>query len=149
MATIPKVLIKKGEVTKDIYVDYGLRVTSFPFLLLNAKPKNIATRKYPDQDGDYVYIPAVVRYEPQDFTVRFAYKGEKDSAGLNIAAFIAYISGAEITIYSEFVKVGRQRCRVMEISDDAKLNRTGVKDIVEFEITFRSEDPVNNVTLTI
>lgn len=148
MSIIPKVLIKKGEVTKDIFTEYGLRVTAFPYLLLNAKPKNIATRTYYDQNGSYVYIPPTVKYEGQDFKVSFVYKGAKDSAGLNVSAFIAFISGAEISIYSEFVKVGRQRCRVMEIAD-GNLNRYDKKDILSLDITFRTEDPVSNITLTI
>lgn len=144
----PKFLIKKGDTTTDVYAQWGIVVTNFPYLTINAKPKNIASTKYFDQNGDYEYIPATITYEPQEFVVNFAYKGTKDAANTVIPAFISYIS-AEISLYSEHAKIGRQKCRIMEIQQDTKLFRTETKDVVEFSIRFKSNDPITNVILSL
>jgi len=149
MATTPRFLIKKSSTTSDIYTAYGLRVVKFPYLPINSKPKNIAKRTYYDQTGDYLHFPTTITYEGIEFTVRFAYKGAKDAANTNITNFITYISGVEISIYSEYLKVGRQRVRVIEINNDPAFYRDSKKDVVEFDITFKTEDPNTNITLTL
>ena len=148
MATIPKVLIKKGITTTDIFATYEMRVVDFPTIIYG-KPKNIATRTYFDQNGDYEHIPATLYYESAEFTIRFAYKGAKDSANAKIATFLAYLSGAELTIYSEFVKLGRQKCRVSDAVEPIRFYRDGKKDLQEFSVKFKTNDPNTNVTLTI
>lgn len=148
MATIPKVLVKKGLVTKDILAEYGIAVTHFPFII-GGKPKNIATRKYYDEDGDYVFIPETIKYDGIDFSVKFAYKGAFETAGGNIANFMAFISGAEISIYAEHLQIGRQRVRVAEPVEASKFYRTAKKDVIEFEVKFRTEDPMTNISLSV
>jgi hypothetical protein len=145
---LPKFLIKKGDTTTDVYAQWSIVVTSFPYLTINAKPKNIASVKYYDQNGDYEYIPATITYESQEFLVSFAYKGIKDAANMVIPAFISYIS-AEISLYYEYAKIGRQKCRIVEILPDPKLFRTGAKDMVEFSIRFKTNDPITNVILSL
>jgi hypothetical protein len=145
--TIPKFLIKKGDVVTDIYAQWGIVVTSFPYLMINARPKNIASTKYYDQNGDYEYIPSVITYEPVEFTVGFAYKGAKDEANIKIPNFIEYISG-EISLYSEYAKIGRQKCRVVEIESDIFF-RSNVSDVVSFTVKFKTNDPITNVILSL
>lgn len=147
MAT-PKFLIKKGEIVTDVQAQWGIVVTDFPFLSINTKPKNIATRSYYDENGDYEYIPEVITYEPQEFTIKFAYKGAKDSAGTAIGSFINYIS-AEISLYSEHAGIGRQSCRIVSIDEPDRFYRTATKDVLSFSIRFKSNDPVTNVILSL
>lgn len=144
---IPKFLIKKGEVITDVYAQWGIVVIDFPYLMINAKPKNIATKTYFDEQGDYEYIPDEITYHPQEFTIKFAYKGAKNAANAAIASFLNYIVG-EISLYSEFAKIGRQKCRVIQIEDGSKLFRAN-KDVAEFSVRFKSNDPVNNITLSL
>jgi len=144
---IPKVLIKKGTTTQDIFATYGLKVTKFPYIL-RPEAKNIATRSYYDQDGDYEYIPATLKYKALEFNVTFAYKGALNGADTYVKNFFDFIMGAEISIYSEHAKVGRQKCRVVSNTNDPKFFRAK-KDVVEFDITFKTNDPNTNITLTL
>jgi len=148
MATIPRVLIKKGtDAVKDIFTTYGLRTSKYPYILKPVQ-KNVATRKYYDQDGDYEYIPATPKYEALEFVIGFAYKGAANGADTYIKNFLDYIVGSEITIYSEFTKTGRAKCRVVTDITDSKFFRAG-KDIVELDITFKTNDPNTNTALTL
>lgn len=147
MATIPNVLIKKASTTTNIYTTYEMRVVEFPTIIYG-KPKNIASRSYFDQTGDYEYIPSTIYYESVEFSIKFAYKGTKDTAHTKIATFLAYLSGAELTIYSAFLGVGRQKCRVSDAVEPIKFYRDGKKDLVEFSVKFKCNDPNTNVTLT-
>lgn len=145
---IPKFLIKKGETITDVYAQWGIVVVNFPLLMIKAKPKNIATSKYYDKNGDYEYVPEVITYESQEFTIKFAYKGDVNTYGINVPSFINYIS-AEISLYSEYAGIGRQKCRIMEISEPSIFYRTATKDKIEFSIRFKCNDPVTNVILSL
>lgn len=145
---IPKFLMKKGEVTIDIFTTYGIRVEDFPYLPLKTQPKNIVTRKYLDQDGDYEYVPTTLYYEPQKFTITFVYKGATNAADTNIKNFLDYLRGAEISMYSEHAKVGRQKCRLESISETPFLYRAK-KDVVHIALTFKCNDPSTNITLSL
>ena len=148
MATIPKVLIKKGSTVTDIYATYSMMVVDFPFVI-QGKPKNIASRSYYDQNGDYEFIPSTIYYEPTEFTIRFAYKGSKQTAQGKINTFLTYISGAELSIYSEFIKLGRQKCRVSDEPEVVRFYSDGNKDLVEFTVKFKCNDPNTNITLAL
>ena len=74
---------------------------------------------------------------------------DKDSANANISAFINYISGAEIAIYNEFMGMGRQKCWVVEHSIADKIYRDTNKDILEFDIKFKCNDPMTNIILAV
>ena len=147
MAT-PKTIIRKANVTTDLQSAWGIVTVKFPYII-GAKVKNIVEENYFDENGAYVFFPATPYYEPLDFTVRFAYKGTKDSANANIAAFIAYISGAEIAIYNEYIGIGRQKCWVTDSSQADKFYRDNKKDVLEFDIKFRCNDPMTNVILAV
>ena len=147
MAT-PKTIIRKANVTTDLQSAWGIVTIKFPYII-GAKVKNIAEENYFDENGAYVFFPTTPYYEPLDFTVRFAYKGAKDSANTNIAAFIAYISGAEIAIYNEYIGIGRQKCWVADSFQADKFYRDNKKDVLEFDIKFRCNDPMTNVILAV
>ena len=143
---IPAFKIKKVSTTTDIFTTYAMRVVEFPFII-SGKPKNIASRTYFDETGDYEYIPSTIYYESVEFVVKFAYKGAKDAANTAIANFLAYLAGAELTLYSAHLGVGRQKCRVSDAVEPIKFYRDGKKDITEFSVKFKCNDPNTNITL--
>lgn len=145
---IPKTIIRKNNVTTDLQASWGIVCTNFPFII-GGKVKNIAEENYFDETGSYIFFPETPYYEPIEFSVRLAYKGAKDSANANISAFINYISGAEIAIYNEFMGMGRQKCWVTEHSIVDKIYRDTNKDILEFEIKFKCNDPMTNIILAV
>jgi hypothetical protein len=143
----PKTLIKKGDLIIDTLAEYGIFAIDFPVLLINARPKNIATISYYDEDGDYEFIPNKVKFEPQTFVVKFGYMG--DNFGNNISSFIDFISNSYFTIYNSHAKTGRQKCRVLEISEPTLFFKNEDKEVVEFSVQIKSNDPINNITLSI
>lgn len=145
---IPKTIIRKNNVTIDLQASWGIVCTNFPFIV-GAKVKNVAEENYFDETGSYIFFPETPYHEAIEFNVRFAYKGAKDSANANISAFINYISGTEIAIYNEFMGMGRQRCWVTESSFSDRFYRDKNKDIVEFEIKFKCNDPMTNIILAV
>ena len=145
---IPRTLIKKGTTTIDLFTTYGFMVEDFPFLPIKAKPKNIYERSYYDQDGNYTYIPATLKYEPQVFDLTFVYKGSKNGADTALPNFINYIIGTEFTIYNEHAKVGRAKCHIENINEKPKFYRWD-KDVIAVTMTIKCNDPVTNTTLTL
>lgn len=142
-----RLLIKKDTVIKDTLADYGIYVKHVPFILF-PKLKEPYSHSWYDEDGDDEYIPTTPRYESYNMTIDFVYKGAVNTANSNIKSFLEFLVGGYLTIYDEYTGIGRQKIRYVEVGDDASLYRRG-NDVVEFNVTFKVNDPNTQVTLAL
>lgn len=140
-------LVKVGDTVYDIYEEFGVVTIDFPFLTINATPKNIASISYFDENGDYEFIPDVIKYEPQEFEVKFGIKGTNVMMGIN--GFLSLITSSQFSIYNNQCNVGRQKCRVLSVKNPTDFYKIDTTKIVIFTIRIKSNDPINNITLAI
>lgn len=142
-----KLLIKKDSVTKDIKQAYGIYTKSVPFLLY-PKVKEPFKNSWYDEDGDDEYLPEIPTYESYEMTLDFVYEGATNTSNAQIKSFLDFIQGGYFKLYDEYTGIGRQQVRYVSIDQDATLYRRE-KDVVEFSVTFKVNDPITQITLAI
>lgn len=156
--------------TVSSYTQWGIVCCNVPFKA-GVKVKDLAKRDWPDEHGDDVFIPAKTMFEAYDVEFEMAYAGQElasnpfnlSLAVTNINAFKKWLtgnnvpggSGAELKIYSPFASIGRQKCHLLEISDEdpclmTKQQNGNVynENVVTFKVKFRVNDPITDITLT-
>lgn len=151
--SIGKIYIKKQKsdsVIKDIAELYGVYCVEIPFILY-PDPKELPVNDWFDEDGEEIYEPNHgLHLAPYEMSVKFIYKGEKGTANENIGSFLEYItgrdeSGVRMMMYCSHTQIGRQNIRVLNINNDAVLERSDDYDLVTFEINFMVGDPKTDV----
>lgn len=147
---------KEGGALKETIADFGIYCQQIPFHI-GRKIKDLPVRSWYDENGDDEYVPSSLMTQAYDMTISFICKGSKFSTNTVVSNFISYITGADGTgtvfsIYDTYTKVGRQKCRVMEVADKAQIYRVddsemaGEGDILQFSIQVKVNDPVTNWT---
>lgn len=131
---------------------WGIVCTSIPFVL-DGGVKDLASRDWPGESGDDVFIPKTLPLKPYDFEVEMAYKGAVGTAFGKISDFRNYLSGrdgngAELKIYNSRTKIGRKDCYWVSMSGFQHIV-CGVEEVVTFKTKFRVNDPVTALAPTI
>lgn len=142
-------LIKKetasGSNTVNVLQSYGIHTKHVPFILF-PKVKDLYKQSWHDEDGDDEYLPENPSYESYEMKVDFVYNGEANTANDKIRQFLQFLQGGWLTLYDEYTGIGRQKVRYVSVDDDATLYRR-TKDVVQFSVNFKVNDPATNVTL--
>ena len=143
---------KEGSTVKESLEDFGIWCKDFPFRLAG-DAKELASEDWPEEDGADEYVPEELRMKAYDAEVEFGYKGAMDTANAKIRSFLDYLTGrdgtgAELKVYDSYTRIGRQHVRLSRVSDDAFVRNTGEGDVVVFNVTFRVNDPVTDITLS-
>ena len=160
------ILIKKGNVTKNTYTEWGIACCKVPFKA-GGKTKELAKRTWYDEHGEDTYIPSSLKFEAYDAEFELAYAGQETASNaFNLGKAFTQIdnfkkwlsgngdSGAELKIYSPYATIGREGCYLLEISDEdphvmlkqEKGNKYH-ENVVTFKVKFRVTDPFTNITL--
>lgn len=128
--------------------EWGIWVKSIPFLLY-PKLKEPAKRSWPEQNGDDEYLPDSPVFEAYSMNVDFVFIGENSTANNQIKSFLNYLSkDGEFSIYDTYTGIGRTHVRYSSYSDKAFRRREKEKDIVQFTVTLKVNDPITDVKLS-
>lgn len=149
----------KGSVV-DLLKSYNIICQDFPFKK-NPKPKDLPTRDWAGEDGLDVYIPDKIPMKSYDVDVIFLYVGTEQNIRTDISNFIDFIYGrikgknsdnvksGRLSIYNEYVGMGRKDVVVSEIDDEIFYCSDADPDAVaKLKIKFTVFDPTTNVTPT-
>ena len=154
----------------DSFSKWGIVCCKVPFSV-GGKTKEPAKRNWLDEHGDDAYLPKKLMFESSEVEFTLAYKGQElatnpfnlSLAVTQIDAFKKWLtgndtqngSGSELKIYSPYSALGRQKCYLMEISNEEPYLMTKQQggnlyneNVVEFKVKFKVTDPVTNITLT-
>lgn len=147
-----KVLMQRetaGAAVTDTISAFGMYCMDIPFMMAT-KAKEPSKREWKDEDGDDEYIPVEgLKMSAYEMSVKFGMKGNKDTANKNLKAFLDYLRGGTMKLYCDYTKIGRQNVRFVSIGEDATLVRDANGDLLITKITFKVNDPVTDITLTI
>lgn len=135
----------------DSQKEWGIVCKEFPFLLYG-ESKELPKRDWLDEDGEDVFFPNSLAMAAYDLDVEFAYRGVMDSANVAIRGFLDYLtgrdgSGANLSVYDTYTKIGRQGVYYKKVSPDVFVRNTSEGDVVTFTVTFRVTDPTTQITL--
>lgn len=171
MNAVNCVLFQKGDgAVVNSYNEWGIATRKVPFKT-GGKVKSLAKTDWKDEHGADEYFPAKLCFEPYEIEVEFAYAGRElasnpfnlSLATTQIANFINWLSGndsengtgSELKIYFPYTGIGRQKCRLSEISDEdphLQLVQVGSslynENVVTFKVKFMVTDPVTYITLS-
>ena len=139
-----------GSTVYETVADFEMYCMDIPFIVFG-EAKELPRNEWKDEHGDDEYIPSSLYMEAYELTVRFAYKGAQKSANAKINTFLNYLtgadgSGAEMSMYSTYTQIGRRGIRFVKVEDDAELIRDKNGDILMFDVTFKVNDPVTNIS---
>lgn len=150
MSDYKSFLLKKdGEaVVKDSFAEWGIMVQSIPFLLV-PEMKELPSTDWPDEDGDDEYVPSVTHFKAYSMDISFVYIGNYETANEKIRAFWNYVKQGTFQFYDQYTSVGRSGVRYVSFSPKAFRRRNNSGDTVEFSMTFKVNDPVENIILTL
>jgi hypothetical protein len=139
---------------------WGIFCKDIPFKLFE-KVKEPAKRSWPDEDGDDEYIPADgLKLEAYSIKVEFGCK-KLDSSNAtkygtstitdvraNVGTFLNHLKSGLFKLYSSYTRIGRQNVRLESVSDSAKWKSDENGEFLIFEVTFKVNDPVTDITLS-
>ena len=146
---------------KESVASWGVWCKSIPFKILD-KVKDPAKRNWYDQHGDDEYMPSEGLYiEAYTMKVEFGIRSTATSSGGTtipadknvrdkMQSFIDYLrTSGMMKMYSSYTRVGRQYVRLEAINDNAKWQKgeDGYWFLI-FEMTFKVNDPVTDITLS-
>lgn len=146
---------KQGSLVREITKDFNIYCQSIPFKMFG-ESKELASNNWNDENGLDVYIPDTIRMSSYDLEVKFVFKGRLSDASSAIKTFIGYLtgkdgSGASLSIYDPYYKIGRKDICYKSAADEAELKeyKEGNEKmaLVEFSVTFQVNDPVTDVVL--
>lgn len=156
------------------FTQWGIVCCQVPFKA-GGETKDVAVRDYPDEHGEYAFIPKSLKMKAYDAEFELAYSGKElatnpfnlSLAYTNIKSFKAWLTGnddptnhpdgtgAELSIYSPFATIGRQGCYLLEIYDEEPRVMTKYENgnnynenVVTFKVKFRVTDPMTDVDLS-
>ena len=153
----------------DSFNKWGIVCCSVPFKA-GGKTKEPAKREWLDEHGDDVYLPSKLMFESYEAEFEMAYMGKElatnpfnlSLAESQIKAFKKWLtgndtqngSGSELKIYSPYAAIGRQKCYLMEISNESPCVVTKQEggnlyneNVVTFKVKFKITDPMTDITL--
>lgn len=135
----------------DTLDSWGIVCKDFPFKLYG-EAKELPSQDWKDEDGDDEYIPSELPIASYEIDVEFVYKGTINTANVYIRAFLDYLTGrggtgAELMVYDTYTKIGRQHVRYVSVGEDIFWRKEDCGDVVVFEVTFKVNDPVTEITL--
>lgn len=155
MATPYAIYFKKmnDALVVDTFDNWGIVCKDFPFKLYG-EAKELPSNDWKDEDGDDEYIPSELKIDSYELEVEFVYKGDMNTANTNIKAFLDYLTGrdgtgAELMVYDTYTKIGRQHVRFVSVDDDIFWRQEEGGDVVVFVVTFKVNDPVTDITLSL
>ncbi len=131
----------------DTHAKYGLWIKHSPFTI-RAKPKNIISQTWKDEDGDDIFIPDTIYHEPYTVELEFIYLEKDHNANENIRSFIQEIEGKWLKIYDGYTKIGRKAVVLSECEEDPTFKRR-TWDYVSFKVKFNVNDPDTNIVLSL
>lgn len=145
--------MKDDALVVDTLSNWGIVCKEFPFKLYG-EAKELPTRDWKDEDGDDEYIPDELKIASYELEVEFVYKGNIDSANTQIKSFLDYLTGrggtgAELMVYDTYTKIGRQSVRFVSVEEDVFYRQEEGGDVVVFVVTFKVNDPVTDITLSL
>lgn len=131
----------------DTHAKYGLWIKHSPFTI-RAKPKNIISQTWKDEEGDDIFIPDTIYHEPYTIELEFIYLETDHNANEKIRSFIQEIEGKWLKIYDGYTKIGRQAVILSECEEDPTFKRR-TWDYVSFKVKFNVNDPDTNIVLSL
>jgi len=137
----------------DTLSNWGIVCKDFPFKLYG-EAKELPSRDWKDEDGDDEYIPKELKIAAYEIDVEFVYKGDMNTANTKIRGFLDYLTGrggtgAELKVYDTYTKIGRQSVRYASVDDDIFFRQEGGNDVVVFVVTFKVNDPLTDIALSV
>lgn len=137
----------------DTLSNWGIVCKDFPFKLYG-EAKELSSRDWKDEDGDDEYIPNELKIAAYEIDVEFVYKGDMNTANTKIRGFLDYLTGrggtgAELMVYDTYTKIGRQSVRYVSVDDDIFFRQEGGNDVVVFVVTFKVNDPLTDIALSV
>ena len=152
------------------FAQWGIVCCKVPFKA-GGKVKDFSERDWSDEHGSDTYFPAKSCFEAYDAEFEMAYKGQELASNpFNLSLAMTAISnfkkwlsgndtqngsGTELKIYSPYSSIGRQKCFLVEISDEEphlQMKDEGGnhyhENIVTFKVKFKVADPMTDITLT-
>ncbi len=130
------------------YVTWGIYVKHFPFNALFPELKDLPSHTWADEHGDDEYVSESPYFKSQEIEVDFVFIGNSGNAKSYISSFITFLAnGGTNKIYDTYTGIGKQKVRYVSFNNEMYRTRTNDKDIVEFSVKFKLNDPVTNITL--
>lgn len=142
-------LQKEKETTaNDSIAKWGIGCCEFPFVL-DGGSKDLATRDWPGEDGEDVFIPEELKLKPYDIEVKMTYVGPLAKSYDNLTAFRDYMTGADglgasLCIYNSHTHIGRRGCHWLENSNPV-FNVEESEEVLQFTLKIRVSDPKTRV----
>lgn len=136
----------------DTLDNWGIVCKEFPFKLYG-EAKELPSHDWKDEDGEDEYVPNELKLASYEIDVEFAYKGSTGTANKKIKDFLDYLTGrggtgAELSVYDTYTRIGRQHVRFVSVEDDVFLRQEESGDVIVFVVTFKVNDPVTEITLS-
>ena len=153
MSELYSILFKKessGATVKDSLREWNIACVSAPFDVF-PQTKELPANDWMDEDGEDTFIPDSLRFSAYDHEIEFCYKGDNGNAYNSIKSFIDYLSGrdgsgASVSVYSPYTKIGRQKM-VFEGTSDMSYTGAFFEEVLLFSVKFRVTDPVTDIVL--
>lgn len=125
--------------------EWNIYVKSIPFKVFPDR-KDIASRDWPDENGDDEFIPETPVFKAYEIDCEFVFIGTHGTANTSITNFISYLANAgNFTIFDSYTQIGRQRVRYVSYSEKIFYRRDGENDIVVFSLKLKVNDPISNI----
>lgn len=152
MSELSTLLIKKGSKTISTLAEYGYATKDIDYPIVT-EVKDFASRNVPGEDGERVYFPDSASLEPYDLEVEFMYRGNVEANKNLFDGFRDFLTGrdkegTELSIYSPYHRVGRQKVYAKKIEVN-RFKRDGDEGFASFKVTFRVTDPVTDILLSV
>jgi hypothetical protein len=131
---------------------WGVWCKEIPFKLAD-KAKAPAKRTWYDEHGDDEYISADGLFM-EGYTMKVEF-GCKKMTGVSdvrdrVGAFLGYLrESGMMKMYCSYTRIGRQNVRLDSVGDSATWKSEDGQEFLIFEVTFKVNDPVTDITLTV
>lgn len=141
---------------------WGIWCKDIPFKIIE-NVKEPAIRTWNDEHGDDEYIPEEGLYvSAYTMEVEFGCKVMPSlnddnelipsvaNVRINVGAFLEYLrTSGMMNMYSSYTRIGRQNVRLQSVGSDAQWWSDEDGEFLIFKVTFKVNDPVTNITLSI
>lgn len=130
---------------------WGVYCKEIPFQIFN-DVKEPAKRTWNDEHGDDEFISDDGLYlQAYEMKVEFACKmnSSVDDVRENVGTFLEYLRASGMMyMYSSYTRIGRRYVRVDKIDNNAKWVSKDYQEFLTFDVTFKVNDPITDITLT-
>ena len=135
---------KSGDDMMNSFSDFGIVCTEVPFLPFG-EAKDLPSNDWPDEHGEDVYIPNSILFQPFDFDVELACKGDINSntAAEKMRDFMSYLTTYlnhdGIMVYFPYISDGRVACyKGIDMGDYWQI---GNDEFIEFTLKLHVASP--------